>query len=243
VIDFFEEGGNAYLVMHLVVGESLADRIEREGALSEDQVLAWAGQLLDALAYCHGQGVIHRDVKPQNVIIRPDGRAMLVDFGLVKLWDPNDPRTRTAMRGMGTPEYAPPEQYGTRPGHTDPRSDLYGLGATLYHALTGQAPLSAGDRMAFPARFVPLRRLAPQVSDETETAVLRAMALSVETRFPTTADMAAALRGGTTPAHLRPATLPEESRHPRLNRPRPTALPEESGHLRSQPRPSQLPEE
>jgi len=76
-------------------------------------VLTWADQLLDALACCHSQGIIHRDIKPQNIVITPEGRAVLVDFGLVKLWDPHDPRTRTAMRGMGTPEYAPPEQYDT----------------------------------------------------------------------------------------------------------------------------------
>ena len=111
VTDFFEEENNAYLVMDFVEGESLADRIARQGALPETEVLSWAGQLLDALSYCHARGVIHRDIKPQNVVIRPDGRAVLVDFGLVKLWDPSDPRTRTVMRGMGTPEYAPPEQY------------------------------------------------------------------------------------------------------------------------------------
>lgn len=110
VIDFFEERGNAYLVMDFVEGESMAALIEQHGPLPEEQVLEWAGQLLDALAYCHSQGVIHRDVKPHNVIIRPDGRAVLVDFGLVKLGDPRDPHTRTVMRGVGTPEYAPPEQ-------------------------------------------------------------------------------------------------------------------------------------
>jgi len=131
VTDFFAEWGNTYLVMDFVEGENLADRIMRQGPLSEAQVLAWANQLLDALAYCHSQGVLHRDVKPQNVIIRPNGQAILVDFGLVKLWDPHDPRTKTAMRGMGTPEYAPPEQYDVAAGHTDPRSDVYSLGATI----------------------------------------------------------------------------------------------------------------
>jgi serine/threonine-protein kinase len=81
VTDFFEERGNGYLVMDFVEGESLADRIKRDGVLPEAEVLAWADQLLDALAYCHSQGIIHRDVKPQNVIIRADGRAVLVDFG------------------------------------------------------------------------------------------------------------------------------------------------------------------
>ena len=106
VSDYFEEEGKSYLVMKYVEGESLAERIKRPGALDETQVLTWARQLLAALAYCHKQGVLHRDIKPQNVIITPDGEAVLVDFGLVKLWDPNDPRTRTAIRGAGTPEYA-----------------------------------------------------------------------------------------------------------------------------------------
>ncbi len=194
VTDFFEEGGSAYLVMKFVEGESLADRIAREGALPEDRVLAWAGQLLDALDYCHGQGVIHRDIKPQNVIICPDGRAVLVDFGLLKLWDPSDPRTRTAMRGMGTPEYAPPEQYGTLSGHTDPRSDIYGLGATLYHALTGQAPVSAGDRMAALSAFPSVRDVSPGVSAGLAAAVSRAMELPVPGRFRSAAEMRAALK-------------------------------------------------
>ena len=99
--DYFEEGDNTYLVMDFAEGESLIDIIEEKGALPEAQVLTWALQLLDALTYCHSRSVIHRDIKPQNVIISPDGRAVLVDFGLVKLWDPDDPRTRTAMRGMG----------------------------------------------------------------------------------------------------------------------------------------------
>jgi len=205
VTDFFEEGGNTYLVMDFVEGESLADRIGREGALPEPQVLAWAGQLLDALAYCHAQGVLHRDVKPQNVVITPEGKAVLVDFGLVKLWDPDDPRTRTAMRGMGTPEYAPPEQYGVRPGHTGPRSDLYSLGATLYHALAGQAPPAATDRMADPELFVPLQDLNPRVSRETEAAVLQAMELARSQRWQSAQEMAVALSGGViTPAPLAP---------------------------------------
>jgi serine/threonine protein kinase len=197
VIDYFEERGNVYLVMDFVEGESLADLIARDGALPEDEVLLWADQLLDALAYCHEQGVIHRDVKPQNVIIRPDGRVVLVDFGLVKLWDPNNPHTRAVMRGVGTPEYAPPEQYGTYVGHTDPRSDLYSLGATLYHALTGESPLPAGDRMAVPDEFIPPREVNRRVSADTEAAVLRAMELSHADRFQSAEEMATALRSGT----------------------------------------------
>jgi len=195
VIDFFEEEDNVYLVMKFIEGESLGQHIGQQGPLPEGEVLTWAGQLLDALAYCHAQGVLHRDIKPHNVIIRPDGRAVLVDFGLVKLWDPHDPRTRTAMRGMGTPEYAPPEQYHPDRGYTDARTDIYGLGATLYHALTGQAPPTATERTASRHAFQQPRTLNPHISPSAEAVVLQAMELAVEDRFQSVREMQAALAG------------------------------------------------
>nr|HID12426.1 hypothetical protein [Anaerolineae bacterium] len=161
-----------------------------------------------ALGYCHAQGVIHRDVKPQNVIIRPEGGAVggavLVDFGLVKLWDPRDPRTKTAMRGMGTPEYAPPEQYDIEMGHTDARSDIYSLGATLYHALTGQAPPTATQRMASPSSFIPPRRINPTLSPAIEAAVLKALEMAMERRYQSVGEMAQALEGAPRPALVTP---------------------------------------
>lgn len=223
VTDFFKERGNAYLVMRFVEGENLAERIERQRALPEKQVVAWARQLLDALAYCHGTGVIHRDVKPHNVIIRPDEQVVLVDFGLVKLWNPRDPRTKIIIQGMGTPEYAPPEQYDMDNGYTDARSDIYGLGATLYHALTGLAPSSATQRIANRKSFRQPRALSKNISPTIEAVVLRAMNLAMKDRFSTAQEMAAALNGGsvssvnralprrptTLPEPVRPSTLPE----------------------------------
>ncbi|MBN2393554.1 MAG: protein kinase, partial [Anaerolineae bacterium] len=203
VIDFFEEMGNTYLVMDFVEGEALGDHIKRRGPLPEAEVLAWATQLLDALDYCHRQGVIHRDIKPQNVILRPDGSAVLVDFGLVKLWNPANVQTQTALRGMGSPEYAPPEQYGGSGQHTDARSDLYSLGATLYHALTGQAPPTATERMAIPRSFVPVRQVNPHVSAQVEAAIVRAMAMERDQRFGSAAEMAAALQPPATAARDR----------------------------------------
>ncbi len=193
VTDYFSWENNEYLVMDFVEGESLAERIEREGAQTEAQTLAWAEQLLDALAYCHRQGVLHRDIKPLNIIVTPEGRAVLVDFGLVKLWDPSDPQTRTVMRGAGTPEYAPPEQYDIGAGHTDPRSDIYSMGATLYHALTGQMPPTATQRMASPASFAPPRRINATVSPATEAVVLKSLEMAMENRYQSAEEMAQAL--------------------------------------------------
>ncbi len=209
VTDFFEEGSNAYLVMDFVLGESLAEKIAREGAQSETQVVEWGRQLLDALAYCHEEGILHRDIKPQNVIIHANGKAVLVDFGLVKLWNPNDPRTQTIMRGMGTPEYAPPEQYDTHVSHTDPRSDLYSLGATLYHALTGQAPPTATQRMAMPGAFRTPRVLNDRISPGMEAVITRALELQLDRRFPNAAAMLDALRSQRAAPVFQPASSAE----------------------------------
>ncbi len=122
-------------------------------------------------------------------------QVILVDFGLVKVWDPYDPLTRTAMRGVGTPEYAPPEQYDAGVGHTDPRSDIYSLGATLYHALTGQAPPTATQRMVNPQALKPPTALNPHISTRTEQAVLKALGPQPAQRFQTAHDMATMLSG------------------------------------------------
>jgi basic membrane protein A len=194
VLDSFEEEGRSYLVMDLVEGENLSDRIQRMGQVSEAEVVRWARELLGALAYCHTQGVFHRDIKPHNIIICADGRAVLVDFGLVKLWDPNDPRTKTVMRGVGTPEYAPPEQYDTQTGHTDGRSDLYSLGATLYHALSGESPPTVTQRVVNPEVLRPLQQLAPNLNPQLVTIVMRALELRPADRFQSAEEMLAVLK-------------------------------------------------
>jgi len=193
VSDHFEEDGNAYLVMEYIYGRRLDEIIVQEGELTEEQVLHWARQLIEALAHCHERGVIHRDVKPQNVMITWHGQAILVDFGLAKLVDPNDPHTRTVMRGLGTPEYAPPEQYDSRKGGTDPRTDIYSLGATLYHALAGTPPPTATERVVDPEILVPLSQLRDDVSEVTDQVLMKAMALRPPYRFQGVAEMHQAL--------------------------------------------------
>jgi serine/threonine-protein kinase len=197
VIDhFIEPSGRQYLVMEYVSGSDLDTLVQQRGALPEGQVLTWADALLDALSYLHGQPqpVIHRDIKPSNIKITPDGKVKLVDFGLVKFFDPANPRTSTSMRGLGTPQYAPPEQYNAT-GFTDNRSDVYSLGATLYHLLTGQAPATATMRMANPAVLRPPRQIMPNIKPSTETAILRAIELPMNNRFQSAVEMRQALRG------------------------------------------------
>ncbi len=201
VIDhFIEPTGRQYLVMEYVGGDDLDTIVQQRGALPEAQVLAWADALLDALSYLHEQPqpVIHRDIKPSNIKIAPDGKVKLVDFGLVKFFDPANPRTSTSVRGMGTPEYAPPEQYNAT-GFTDNRSDLYSLGATLYHLLTGQAPAPATMRMANPAMLRLPRQLLPTLRPSTEAVIMRAMELPMNNRFQTAVEMRQALRGVVAP--------------------------------------------
>lgn len=196
VYDYFSAWGNEYIVMEYVDGENLASILNRQGGpLPEQVVLVWAYQLLDALAYLHSQypnPMIHRDIKPANVILTPNGAIKLVDFGLVKLLDPSSPMTATGMRGMGTPQYAPPEQF-TAAGHTDARSDLFSLGAMLYHLLTGVAPVDAYQRLAFPNLLSPPNQINPTISPSTNVAILRAIELQPDRRYQVAAEMRAAL--------------------------------------------------
>jgi serine/threonine-protein kinase len=199
VSDFFEESQNVYLVMNFIAGENLQAYIAHHGPLPEPQILTWADQILDALTYIHDRGIIHRDIKPHNILIRPDGRAILSDFGLVKLWDPSDPHTKTVIRAMGSPGYAPPEQYDPARGHTDPRSDLYSLGATLYHAFTGEVPPTATERIVNPESLNAIRTLNPGVSPHVERTLFRALALRPVDRFQSAQEMQQALRSPSMP--------------------------------------------
>ncbi len=190
VSDYFTEGGREYLVMDYVAGPDLRQVLEetrRAGQmLEEERVLGWAMQLCDALSYLHSQDppILHRDIKPSNVKETAGGFIKLVDFGLVKLLTADDARTITILEGRGTAAYTPLEQYGGDSGHTDPRSDIYALGATLYHLLTSQLPADARERFLRPESLIPPRTLNPRISPTTERAILAAMAMHPDDRPP-----------------------------------------------------------
>jgi serine/threonine-protein kinase len=163
VSDYFTEDELDYLVMDYVSGKNLKelmDEARRAGRhLTEVEVLTWARQLCDALEYMHTQDppVLHRDIKPSNIKLAPSGLIKLVDFGLVKLLSKDTSQTITVLQGRGTAAYTPLEQYGEDDSHTDTRSDIYSLGATLYHLLTNTPPAEARQRFLSPESLAPPR--------------------------------------------------------------------------------------
>ena len=189
VSDYFSIDENDYLVMDYIEGESLADILGRKKRPTEQLLHKWLKQILDALDYCHQSHVIHRDIKPANIILTREGKVMLVDFGLVKFFDPHNPSTATIVRGLGTPEYTPLEQYDASMGHTDARSDIYGLGATLYHLLTGRPPQPVSQRILKPDTQPAIKELNPKVSFWMAGFVRRAMAVRPEDRFQSVTEM------------------------------------------------------
>ncbi|MBN1318212.1 MAG: serine/threonine protein kinase [Anaerolineales bacterium] len=188
VSDFFSEGGRDFLVMDFVPGHDLKeimDATRREGLrLPEERILEWADQLCSALEYMHRlePPVLHRDIKPGNVKLTPGGLLKLVDFGLVKLMVPDETRTITVLQGRGTALYTPLEQYGGESGHTDNRSDIYSLGATLFHLLTNEPPAEAKQRFLKPESQKPIRQINTRVSEQTAHAIEWAMALHPDDR-------------------------------------------------------------
>ncbi|GAB4151394.1 MAG: hypothetical protein Fur0021_15250 [Candidatus Promineifilaceae bacterium] len=188
VSDFFQENDRDYLVMDFVPGRDLKEMLEQsqqEGLhLEANVVIDWALQIIDALAYLHRQNppVLHRDIKPANIKLTPDNRIKLVDFGLVKLMAGDESRTITVIQGRGTALYTPLEQYGGDSDHTDVRSDIYALGATLYHMLTGTPPPSAKERFLQAAALRPPRMLNPHIPSHVSEAVLWAMSMHPDDR-------------------------------------------------------------
>src|SRR6266446_543648 len=184
VTDHFQEGSCYFLVQEYVEGENLEARMERiKRPMEEQDVLRYATEVLDILDYLEQQTppIVHRDIKPANIIIgAKDQRAHLVDFGIARAYAPSNAR-RKQTTALGTPGYAPPEQYQ---GNAEPRSDLYALAATLYHLVTNRDPADYP-----PFQFPPVRTLNPRLSLDIEAILTRALMLDVNQRYQTALEM------------------------------------------------------
>lgn len=200
VSDHFSEGEGQFLVMQFIPGDDLSEMMARKrGPFPADQVLTWADQLLDALDYLHTQDpqIVHRDIKPQNLKLTSRGQIILLDFGLAKGQAGDISRVTTSASIFGyTPNYAPLEQIQGL--GTDSRSDLYSLGATLYHLMTGAKPPDALTRAAAvvngqPDPLTPASVANAAIARELDDVFVKAMAQNREQRYATAADMRKAL--------------------------------------------------
>lgn len=211
VYDVAEDNGIPYLVMRYTDGGDLGELIAR-GSLSIARAGELVAQVADALDYAHRQGVIHRDVKPANVLIGRDGDALLSDFGIAKIYSEAQKLTGDGMM-VGTPAYMAPEQLKGEP--VDARTDIYSLGVVLYQALTGECPFVAETPLAVAMMHVhnplrPPRQLNPAIPEAFERVILRAMAKQADERFQDAGAMARALRAANTGITLPDGdTLPE----------------------------------
>ncbi len=181
----FKDEGRQYLAMEFVRGEDLEEIIRKHpGGLPEQQVLEWADEICDVLGYLHNhkpEPIIFRDMKPSNVMIEPDSKVKLIDFGIAKVFERAERGTQ-----IGTPGYAPPEQYQ---GLATVESDIYALAATLHHMLTGRDP-----RDEPPFSFPPVYGLKPTISQRTSAALQKALQMNPDDRFQSIAEFRDALR-------------------------------------------------
>jgi serine/threonine-protein kinase len=185
-----------YYTMPFVGGETLRARIDREGALPIDIALRLAREVAEALDHAHRHGIVHRDVKPENILLS-DGHALLADFGIAKaVTEAGDRLTATGL-SLGTPAYMSPEQ-ATADSRVDGRTDIYSLACVLHEMLAGEPPFTGPSAQAVIARRFSsgppaLRTLRPQLPESVDTAVARALALTPADRFSTASDFTAAL--------------------------------------------------
>ncbi len=190
IVDIINENGTIYVVMDFVEGRPLSDVLKAEGAQNQEKVIEWGRALASALDYLHSMNppIIYRDMKPSNVMLKPDGSVKLIDFGTAKEYIVENNADTTAL---GTRGYAAPEQFGDSQGHgiynTDARTDIYNLGATLYHLVTGKNPCEP------PYEIKPIRQWNPMLSSGFERIIQKCCQPSPEDRYQSCSELLYAL--------------------------------------------------
>ena len=197
-LEYGWEGSRPFIVMEFVDGEDLWERIERLGRLSEAEAVGYIVQVSNGLHEAHKHGIIHRDIKPDNILLTTDGQAKLADLGLSK--DLEADMELTCMdHGLGTPNFIAPEQFSDAK-HSGVRCDIYALGATLYMAVTGQLPFAGSNigsilTMKLADKLVGPRQLVPGLSENVEWAIRRAVLADPARRYASCPEFVAALTG------------------------------------------------
>ncbi|MGB0121634.1 MAG: protein kinase [Solirubrobacterales bacterium] len=191
VIDAGEDNGRPYIVLEYVQGETLKQRISRVGALDATEAFAYALEVAQGLGVAHEAGMVHRDVKPQNVLIDATGRAKLTDFGISRQL--NDEGVTATGKVIGTTDYVAPEQAMGK--DVDPRSDIYSLGIVLFEMLTGDVPFEADNQIGVAMKHVnepipDVQLLRPDISAASALVVEKATAKDPDDRYATIEDMA-----------------------------------------------------
>ncbi|HVY29241.1 MAG TPA: serine/threonine-protein kinase [Polyangiaceae bacterium] len=247
IVETFDAGsletGEPYLVMEMLDGRSLADLLEEHGRVPEANAIDWVAQACDGLQAAHDAGIIHRDIKPDNLFIQRSGRVKILDFGISK-FDPGltGEKQLTGDLTLGTPYYMAPEQTSNT-SSVDQRADVYALGVVLYECVTGRKPFEAETYPQLIVRihlgdYAPASSIAPSAA-LLDGVIARAMARKPEERFQTPAELASALRelARATERHQSPyettkraenlESLLERHRRPELapTQPRPASAP------------------
>ena len=190
IVDIINQDGTIYVVMDYIEGDTIQDRLKKEGAQPQELVVEWGLQLASALDYLHNMNppVIYRDMKPSNVMIKPEGGVKLIDFGTAKEYEIENNADTTAL---GTRGYAAPEQFGDSKGrgiyNTDARTDIYNLGATLYHIVTGKNPCEP------PYEIKPIREWNPTLSSGLEKIILKCTQANPNDRYQNCTELMYAL--------------------------------------------------
>ncbi len=190
IIDIVKYGGTVCVIMDFIEGENLADKLKVDGALPQEDVIEWSLELASALDYLHSMNppIIYRDMKPSNVMLRPEGGVKLIDFGTAKTYEIENNADTTAL---GTRGYAAPEQFGDAKGRgiykTDARTDIYNLGATMYHMVTGKNPQEP------PYKILPIREVNPMLSTGLEQIILKCTQPNPEDRYQSCKELIYAL--------------------------------------------------
>ena len=179
VVDIFEENNTSYIVMPFVEGETLQHIVDTRGKLPYDVAVNYIAQLSEAVAYIHDRHILHRDIKPDNLMITPENKVVLIDFGSAREFVNDEVQRHTAILTQG---YAPPEQYAStsRKGNY---TDIYAIGAVFYFAVTGEKPIDSASRSI--EQLVEPIKLVPNLPVEANRPIMKAMQLKPEDRHQT----------------------------------------------------------